>query len=71
MLGSRSGVDWIIERFQVKQDEVSGIFIKDPNDWSREHGDPRYIIDLISRLTALCMKTLGIIKSLPQLALKI
>ena len=69
MLGSRSGLDWIIERYQVKTDKASGIF-NDPNDWSLEHGQPRYIIDLIGRITTLSVETLRIIDGLPELGLK-
>ena len=32
MLGSRSAVEWIIDRYQVKTDKASGI-VNDPNDW--------------------------------------
>ena len=66
MLGSRSGLDWIIERYQVKTDKASGI-VNDPNDWSREHEQPRYIIDLIGRITALSLKTMEIVNGLPTL----
>lgn len=68
LLGSRSAVDWILERYQVKTDKASGI-VNDPNDWSREHGQPRYIIDLIGRIVTLSLKTNQIVDSLPQLAL--
>lgn len=43
MLGSRSALDWIIDRYQVKTDKASGI-VNDPNDWCDEHDDPRYIV---------------------------
>ena len=32
MLGSRSALAWIIDRYQVKKDKASGI-VNDPNDW--------------------------------------
>jgi len=44
MLGSRSAIEWIVDRYQARVDKTSGI-VNDPNDWSREVGDPRYIID--------------------------
>lgn len=66
MLGSRSGLDWILERYQVKTDKASGI-VNDPNDWSREHGQPRYIIDLIGRVVTLSLETNRIIHALPEL----
>ncbi|RAM37258.1 DEAD/DEAH box helicase [Arthrobacter globiformis] len=68
MLGSRSAVDWILERYQVKTDKASGI-VNDPNDWSREHKQPRYIIELIGRIVALSLETNRIVESLPELGL--
>ncbi|MFT4034326.1 MAG: hypothetical protein QM679_01975 [Patulibacter sp.] len=67
-LGSRSAVEWIIDRYQVKTDKASGI-VNDPNDWSREVGDPRYIIDLIGRVITVSLETMAIVDTLPQLPL--
>lgn len=69
MLGSRSALDWILERYQVKTDKASGI-VNDPNDWSREHDEPRYIIDLIGKIVALSLETTRIVDSLPDLGLE-
>lgn len=66
MLGSRSGIDWILERYQVKTDKASGI-VNDPNDWSHEHGQPRYIIDLIGKITTVSLETMRIVDALPPL----
>jgi predicted helicase len=66
MLGSRSALDWVIERYQVKTDKASGI-VNDPNDWSREHGEPRYILDLIGRVVAVSLETVRVVDSLPGL----
>ena len=44
MLGSRTALEWLIDRYQVKTDKASGI-VNDPNDWCDEHDDPRYIVD--------------------------
>ncbi|GAA4375842.1 DEAD/DEAH box helicase [Paeniglutamicibacter cryotolerans] len=68
MLGSRSAIDWILERYQVKTDKASGI-VNDPNDWSREHQHPRYILDLIGRIVAVSMETNRIVNALPSLGL--
>lgn len=68
MLGSRSGLDWIVERYQVKTDKASGI-VNDPNDWSREHEQPRYIIDLLGRITTVSLETMKIVDSLPGLGI--
>ena len=66
MLGSRSAIDWIIERYQVKTDKASGI-INDPNDWAEEQGNPRYILDLLARIVTVSVETVKIVKSLPSL----
>lgn len=68
MLGSRSALDWVIERYQVKTDKASGI-VNDPNDWSREQGDPRYIIDLLGRIVTVSLDTMRIVDALPELGL--
>ncbi|CAH0184974.1 type ISP restriction/modification enzyme [Microbacterium sp. Bi128] len=66
LLGSRSALDWIIERYQVKTDKASGI-VNDPNAWGDEHGDPRYILDLIKRITTVSIETVEIVNGLPSL----
>lgn len=68
MLGSRSGLEWLIDRYQVKTDKASGI-VNDPNDWCREHDDPRYIVDLIRRVTRVSVETMQVVRSLPELPL--
>lgn len=66
LLGSRSALDWIIERYRVKTDKASGI-VNDPNAWGDEHGDPRYILDLIKRITTVSIETVQIVSGLPPL----
>ncbi len=66
MLGSRSALEWLIDRYQVKTDKASGI-VNDPNDWCREHHDPRYIVDLIKRVTRVSVETMEIVDNLPSL----
>jgi len=66
MLGSRSGMDWVVDRYQVTTDKASGI-VNDPNDWSREVGNPRYILDLIGKVTAVSVRTVEIVEALPEL----
>jgi predicted helicase len=68
-LGSRSAVEWILERYQVKTDKASGI-VNDPNDWSREVSDPRYIIDLLARIVTVSLETMSIVAGLPALAIR-
>ena len=68
MLGSRSALEWIIDRYQVKTDKASGI-VNDPNHWCRESDNPRYIVDLIKRVTRVSVETMKIVDSLPELPL--
>lgn len=69
MLGSRSAIEWIIDRYQVKTDKASGI-VNDPNDWSREVSDPRYIIDLLARIVTVSLETMKVVDNLPALAIR-
>ena len=66
LVGPRSALAWLLDRYQVTTDRVSGI-INDPNDWGSEIGDPRYIIDLVKRVTTVSVKTMAIVRALPPL----
>lgn len=68
MLGPRSALDWLIDRYQVKTDKASGI-VNDPNDWATDVGDPRYVVDLIKRITTVSIETMRIVRGLPELPL--
>ena len=65
-LGTRSALDWLLDRYQVKTHKKSGI-VNDPNDWSAEVGEPRYILDLIKRVTTVSLRTVEIVNGLPEL----
>ena len=69
ILGSRSAIEWIMDRYQVKTDKDSGI-TNDPNDWGLEHNNPRYILDLILSVISVSIETNKIVNSLPKLDLK-
>lgn len=68
MLGSRTALEWIIDRYQVRTDKASKI-VNDPNDWGAEQDNPRYIVDLIKKVTTVSVATVGLVKSIPELAL--
>ncbi|AJQ90051.1 Endonuclease and methylase LlaGI [Propionibacterium freudenreichii subsp. freudenreichii] len=68
MLGSRSALEWIIDRYRVKTDKASGI-LNDPNQWATEHDDPRYILDLVKRVTRVSVDTMAVVETLPGLPL--
>lgn len=63
MLGARSAVAWLIDRYQVKKDKASGI-VNDPNDWCDEVGNPRYIVDLIGKVVRVAIETVRIVDEL-------
>jgi predicted helicase len=65
-LGSRSAIEWIMERYQIKTDRPSGI-VSDPNDWASEVGDHRYILDLLKRIITLSVETMKMVRGLPSL----
>ncbi len=43
--------------------------VNDPNDWSREVQDPRYIVDLLARIVTVSLETMQIVDDLPPLAI--
>lgn len=66
VVNGKSAIEWIMERYQWSQDSKSQI-INDPNDWSREHGQPRYILDLLLSVINVSVLTVQIVKNLPKL----
>ncbi len=65
-INGRSALDWLIDRYQIKTDKDSGI-TNDPNAWSVEHGDPRYIVDLIARIVRVSVETMEVVDGLAGL----
>ncbi|MEV8238095.1 DEAD/DEAH box helicase [Rhodococcus sp. NPDC077669] len=63
MLGARSALAWVIDRYQVKTDKTSGI-VNDPNLWCDEHDDPTYIIELIKKVTTVAVETMRVVRAL-------
>ena len=66
LLGTRSGIDWLIDRYYIKTDKDSGI-VNDPNQWGLERGEPRYIVALIKRVVTVSVRTVEVISGLPSL----
>lgn len=67
-LGSRSAIEWILDRYQVKKDPASGI-TNDPNDWCDEIDNPRYVLDLVKRIVTVSLETMKTVEALPTLNL--
>lgn len=66
VVNGKSALEWIMERYTVTLDKDSGIK-NDPNDWAREHNQPRYILDLAKRIVRVSIKTMKIVNALPAL----
>ena len=61
-LGKRSALAWVIDQYSVKTDKYSGL-IKNPNRLN----DERYIIRLIGQIVTVSLKTVEIVKGLPEI----
>lgn len=66
VVNGKSAIEWIMERYAVTTDTKSGI-TNDPNDWAKEHGDEKYIYNLLLRVINVSIQTVEIVKSLPKL----
>lgn len=66
VVNGKSAIDWIMERYAVTINKDSGIK-NDPNDWVKEGGNPRYILDLLLSVINVSVKTVEIVEGLPKL----
>jgi predicted helicase len=66
VVNGKPAIEWVMDRYQVTTDKDSGIH-NNPNAWADEHGDPRYIVDLVKRVVRVSVETVKIIKTLPRL----
>ena len=70
VVNGRPALEWIMERYQLTRDKESGI-INNPNEWSREHDDPKYILNLLKSVITVSLETMKIVNALPPLNEKI
>ncbi len=61
-LGTRSALEWVIDQYRVKTHKRSRL-VTDPNCADA----PRYIVDLVARVITVSLKTVEIVKNLPEL----
>lgn len=66
VVNGKSAIEWIMERYAVTLDKKSGIK-NDPNDWCKEIGDPKYILNLLLKVINVSVQTVDIVSSLPKL----
>lgn len=66
VVNGKSAIEWIMERYQISTHKESGI-VNDPNDWAKEVGNPRYILDLLLSVINVSVQTVDIVDGLPKL----
>jgi len=65
VVNGKSAIEWIMERYQVSTHKESSI-VNDPNDWAKEVGNPRYILDLLLSIINVSVQTVDIVNNLPK-----
>jgi predicted helicase len=65
VVNGKSAIEWIMERYQITTHKDSGI-TNNPNDWSEEIGNPRYILDLLLSIINVSVQTVDIVNGLPK-----
>jgi predicted helicase len=68
IVNGKSAIEWVMERYAITTHKASGIR-NDPNDWAAEHGNPRYILDVLLSVIRLSVETVGVVRGLPGLNL--
>lgn len=66
IVNGKSAIEWIMERYQITTHKDSGI-TNNPNDWSNEVENPRYILDLLLSIINVSVQTVNIVDNLPKL----
>ena len=66
ILGTRSALDWAVDRYQPKLDKKSGI-VNDPNDLFSSYSAGQQILTHIAKLVTMSLSTVEIIHGLPEL----
>ena len=67
IVNGKSPIEWLMERYQLTNDSYSKI-VNNPNLWCSEHGNSKYIFDLLLKLIALSISTMDIVDSLPDIS---
>ena len=66
VVNGKSAVEWIMERYAVTIDRKS-LIKNNPNLWSKEHEEPRYIFNLLLSVMNVSLQTADIMERLPRL----
>jgi len=65
VINGKTAIEWIMKYYAITTDKKSDI-VHNPNDWSYEHKNPRYILDLLLSVINVSIKTVDIINGLPE-----
>jgi predicted helicase len=66
IVNGKSAIEWVMERYQIKTDKDSDIR-NDPNLYAEELCDLKYILNLLLSVIAVSVKTVEIVRNLPEL----
>ena len=66
IINGKSALEWVMERYSYSVHPESKI-ANNPNAWGEEHGDPRYIVNLLLRIITISVETIKITSTLPVL----
>jgi len=66
VVNGKSAIEWLVERYCVKTDNDS-LIVNDANAWAKEHGKPRYILDLMLSVINVSVESVKLINDLPKL----
>jgi predicted helicase len=65
VVNGKSAIEWILERYQITTHKESGI-TNNPNHWSQEVENPRYVLDLLLSIINVSVQTVNIVSNLPK-----
>ena len=66
VVNGKSAVEWIMERYAVTIDKES-LIKNDSNLWSKEHKEPRYILNVLLSVMSVSLQTIDIVEQFPRL----
>jgi len=66
IVNGKSAVEWIIDRYDISIHKDSKIK-NDPNDYLKETGDYRYIVNLLKKVINVSVQSVKIINNLPKI----
>ena len=61
VVNGKSAISWIMERYKITTHKTSSIK-NDPNDWAKEVGNPRYVLDLLLSIINVSVQTVDLVK---------